>query len=105
MPHNPPKTIEIGGVTIAIRIVPDLDAWVEYHSDEREIVLASRTLDKLSTMRETIRHEMFHAALDLSGLSYVTAKFSEMEEGVTRCVDNIFHPAWEKVRKQIELEN
>jgi hypothetical protein len=99
MPTKYPKTVSIGGREIAIRIDPKLDSWGEYHADECEIVLASRTLSKASTLRETLRHEMLHAALDISGLSYL--KTFE-EEAIVRCIDGIFHPAWEKVRKQLQ---
>jgi hypothetical protein len=65
MPANPPTEITIGGRIISIRIDPRLEAWGEYHGDDAEIVLASRTLAKQSTLRETLRHEMLHAALDI----------------------------------------
>lgn len=98
MHATPPPVINIGGRTIAIRIDPKLESWGEYHADDDEIVLASRTLEKSSTLRQTLRHEMLHAALEISGLSYLE-KYEE--EAVVRCVDKIFHPAWEKVRKQL----
>ena len=98
MPATPPKEIQIGGRTITIRIDPKLEAWGEYHGDDAEIVLASRTLDKQSTLRETLRHEMLHAALDISGLSYLE-RFEE--EAVVRCVSNLFFDAWDVVRKQL----
>jgi hypothetical protein len=101
MPHQPPEKIRIGGITLAVRIEPTLESWGEYHADKREITLASRTLEKRSTLRETLRHEMMHAALDISGINYSTAKITDMEETLCRCIDNIFHPAWERVR--IEL--
>jgi hypothetical protein len=100
MPANPPTEINIGGRTIAIRIDPKLEAWGEYHGDDAEIVLAARTLAKQSSLRETLRHEMLHAALDISGLSYLE-RFEE--EAVVRCIENIFHPAWEKVRKSLTI--
>jgi hypothetical protein len=98
MKITPPAFISIGGRRIAIRIDPKLEAWGEYHADEREIVRASRTLEKQSTMRETLRHEILHASLDIAGLSYLT---TYQEEATVRCIDNIFHPAWDKVRKQL----
>lgn len=98
MPATPPTEIHIGGRIITVRIDPKLEAWGEYHADDGEIVLASRTLAKQSTLRETLRHEMLHAALDISGLSYLE-RFEE--EAVVRCIENIFHPAWDKVRKQL----
>jgi len=39
---------------------------------------------------------MLHAALDVSGLTYI--KTFE-EEAIVRCIDNIFHPAWDATRK------
>jgi len=98
MPHQPPEKIRIGGITLAIRVEPTLESWGEYHADKREILLATRTLDKRSTLRETLRHELMHAALDIAGLSYVK---NFEEEAIVRCIDNIFHPAWDRVRKQL----
>ena len=98
MPAKPPKQITIGGRVISIRVDPAMESWGEYHSDDREIVLATRTLAKASSLRETLRHEMLHAALDISGLSYIK---NFEEEALVRCVDTIFHPAWETVRKQL----
>lgn len=83
---------------ITVRVDPSLESWGEYRSDDREIVLASRTVFKKSSLRETLRHEMLHAALDIAGLSYL--KTFE-EEAIVRCVDTLFHPAWESVRKQL----
>jgi len=94
-----PISVEIGGVTIAIRI-EKLEAYGEYHGDEHEIVLSSRCLDKHSLMRETLRHEMLHAAFDICGISYLE-RFEE--ESVTRCIENVFFPAWEKVHHQITI--
>jgi hypothetical protein len=100
MTANPPTEINIGGKTIAIRIDPKLESWGEYRGDDAEIVLAAKTITKQSSLRETLRHEMLHAALDIAGLSYLE-RFEE--EAVVRCIDNIFHPAWEKVRKQLTI--
>ena len=93
-----PKSVSIGGRLIAIRVDPSLESWGEYHADDKEIVIASRTLAKASSLRETLRHEMLHAALDISGLSYLK---NFEEEALVRCIDSIFHPAWEAMRKQL----
>jgi hypothetical protein len=100
MPAKPPSQLEIGGRIIAIRIDPELEDWGQYRSDDREIVLSSRALEKQSTMRETLRHELLHAALDISGLSYLERY---EEESVVRCIENIFHPAWDKLRAAITI--
>jgi hypothetical protein len=98
MPANPPTEITIGGRIIAIRIDPKLEAWGEYHGDDAEIVLSSRTLAKQSTLRETLRHEMLHAALDICGLSHLERY---EEEAIVRCIENVFHPAWDNARKKL----
>jgi len=94
----PPTSVNIGGRTITIRIDSKLEAWGEYHSDDREIIIAARTLEKKSTLRETLRHEILHASLDIAGLSHLTVY---QEEAIVRCIDNIFYPAWDKARKQL----
>lgn len=70
----------------------------QYRSDDREIVLSGKTVSKASSLRETLRHEMLHAALDIAGISYM--KHYD-EETIVRCIDNIFHPAWDATRKQL----
>jgi len=100
MPNIIPSYVHIGGRIINVRIDPKLEAWGEYHGDDAEIVLASRTLDKQSTLRETLRHEMLHAALDICGLSYLERY---EEEAVVRCIENVFHPAWEKVHQELTI--
>jgi len=102
MKTDPPAVINIGGRVITVRIDPRLESWGEYHADEQEIVLASRTLEKQSTLRETLRHEILHASLDIAGLSHLTVY---QEEAIVRCIDNIFHPAWDKVRKQLSTSD
>jgi len=99
MTTKPPKQITIGGKVIAIRIDPEMEHWGEYRSDSAEIVLSSKTLLKASSLRETLRHEMLHAALDIAGLSYLK---QYDEEPIVRCIDSIFHPAWDKLRAQLQ---
>jgi hypothetical protein len=89
-----PKSLMLGGKRIKIRVVPELDSWGEYHHDLGVILLATRATTKLSVLRDTLRHEMMHAALDISGVG-----FAEQldEESVVRCFDEIFFPAYEKL--------
>ena len=96
MPAKIPKQVEIGGRVISVRVDPELEPWGEYRADDREIVLSAKTASKASTVRETLRHEMLHAAFDVSGISYLK---NYDEEVIVRCIDNIFHPAWEATRK------
>jgi len=94
----PPPHVTIGGIDIAIRVEPGLESWGEYHSDAREILIASRTLQKRQTLRETLRHEILHASLDICGLSHLQ---NYEEEAIVRCIENIFHPVWDEIREQI----
>ena len=98
MRTSPPTIVNIGGKIITIRIDPKLESWGEYRADDEEIVLASRTLERQSNLRETLRHEILHASLDIAGISHLTVY---QEEAIVRCIDNVFHPAWDKVRKQL----
>lgn len=93
-----PSSISVGGKRIRIRVIADLEAWGEYHHDKGEILIASRALAKRSTLRETLRHELMHAALSISGVA-----FSEgfQEEAVIRCFEDIFHPAWDRLHKKL----
>jgi len=98
MKSTPPSVVSIGGKPITIRVDSGLESWGEYRADDEEIVLAARTLERKSTLRETLRHEILHASLDIAGLSHLTVY---QEEAIVRCIDNIFHPAWDKVQKQL----
>ena len=73
---------------------PDLEEWGSYHHDLGEIWLATRALDKASTLRETLRHEIMHAALNISGVAFMEGF---QEEAVVRCFEDIFFPAWHKL--------
>lgn len=94
-----PKTVTIGGKKIAVKIDAAMESWGEYHSDKAEIRLAVRCLGNHAALRETLRHEMVHAALDIAGLTYLK---NFEEEAIVRCLDQIFHPAWDIVNKQLE---
>jgi hypothetical protein len=94
----PPKKVTIGGVSLRIVIVPNMVDWGQYHADDKQISISSRALSKHQLFRETLRHEMLHAALEIGGISYLK-KYSE--EPIVRCIDNIFYPAWDKIRDQL----
>lgn len=98
MQTNPPKSVVIGGKRIRIRVIPDMDNWGEYHHDKAEIHIAARALQKRSDFRATLRHEVMHAALAISGVSYCTGF---QEEAVVRCMEDIFFPAWLKIHAKL----
>lgn len=95
-----PLTVIVGGLPVKIVVDPSLEeSWGEYMGDEKVIRLSPHAVSKKQTCRETIRHELLHAAFDISGVAYLQ-KWEE--EAVVRCIDNIFHPAWDRIRKILE---
>jgi len=72
--------------------------WGHYVHDDGVIRLASRCLSKASTLRETLRRKMLHAALNISGLAFME-RFDE--EAIVRALD-LFFPAWDSMRKKLE---
>jgi hypothetical protein len=93
-----PSSVHIGGKRVRIVITKNLEAYGEYHHDKAEIRLSSRVLAKASDLRETLRHEMMHAAMSISGIAFME-KFEE--ESVVRCFEEIFFPCWSKVSEQL----
>lgn len=88
-----PGFISIGGLDfrIILREMPDCG---QMHFDKREIWI-SATLSNQDAM-ETLRHEMLHAALYISGHTFAE-KFEE--EPIVRALENIFFPAWQKLNQ------
>jgi hypothetical protein len=92
-----PQSVSIGGRTIGI-VVEEMESWGEYRSDDKQIAISHKaTLSELDLI-ETLRHEMVHAALDIGGISHIK---NYEEEAIVRCLDTIFHGAWEQVRKSL----
>lgn len=96
--RNFPKSVTIGGIKLAVRVDPEIPDWGQYISDSREILISVRACAKASTLRETLRHEMMHAALDIGGVSFMERY---TEECVVRALDHLFWPAWDKLSKTI----
>jgi hypothetical protein len=92
-----PQSVSIGGKTIGI-VVEEMESWGEYRSDDRQIALSHKATVSESDLIETLRHEMVHAALDIGGISHLK---NYEEESIVRCLDTIFHPAWETVRQSL----
>ena len=93
---NIPKSITMAGIRVRIKFrdLGDDDCYGIY-SHRRKLITIDKTL-KGKELLETIRHEMIHAALGISGLAFCEAY---EEEAIVRCMDEIFFPAWERVLK------
>ena len=94
----PPRSVPLGGQRIRIRVNPDLESWGEYFHDKSELHLAPMALDTLKNMRETLRHELMHAALRIGGVAYSD---SFQEEAVVRCMETLFFPCWDKLSPKL----
>jgi hypothetical protein len=51
------------------------------------------------TLRETMRHEVLHASLSMSGVAFAE-KFDE--ESLVRAMENIFFPCWERLEPKLK---
>ena len=96
-----PRSVTIAGVSVKI-IREDLrdednlpKGYFGYYSHERRVIAIDKSLSP-SVARDTIRHEMVHAALSYSGL---TSLEHFEEEAIVRCMDEIFFPAWDRFLK------
>jgi len=94
---NIPKSITMAGIRVRIKFrdLGDDDCYGIY-SHRRKLITIDKTL-KGKELLETIRHEMIHAALGISGLAFCEAY---EEEAIVRCMDEIFFPAWERFLKR-----
>ena len=96
---NIPRYVTIGGIRFRIVIAAiESGDYGRMLFDERKIILNTTCLVKASLVRETLRHEVLHAALHISGVS-----FSERydEENVVRAIEHIFFLAWEKIHAKL----
>jgi hypothetical protein len=95
-----PRSVSIGGIrfTIKLKKLSD-DEFGRVIFDTREIQVNKNLKDEPLAIYETIRHEMIHAALDVSGLGFAR-RFDE--EAVVRAIETIFFPAWERIQPKIQ---
>ena len=89
-----PKSIRIGGKQVKINIVEDLEEYGNFTEDTLTIQLKKADAE---TMRVTLRHELMHAALSISGIAYIDRL---PEEAIVRCFDNLFFPAYDSLTKR-----
>jgi len=92
MKRKLPSSIMIGGIRFAI-VCQKIDEgdYGRMIFDERRIVINTTCLAKASLLRETLRHEILHAALHVSGVSFLE-RYDE--EALVRAMENIFFTSW-----------
>jgi hypothetical protein len=87
----PVKRVSVGGKNIRIEYDPELKSdYAHYHHDDGLICMGVLVTNE-QEFYDTLRHELFHAGLGISGLSFLLT--DELDEAIARCVENIFLPA------------
>jgi Zn-dependent peptidase ImmA (M78 family) len=89
-----PRNVTIGGIKFKVVIAAlDDGDFGRMCFDERKIVISDECAD-FKTQLETLRHEMLHAALHVSGVSF-SQRYDE--ENIVRAIEHLFFPAFHKV--------
>jgi hypothetical protein len=86
-----PKSIRMAGHVIEVVIDDSIAEFGNYDPDFMRITIRPGPID---VMKCTLRHEMVHAALSLSGISYIERL---PEEAIVRAMDSIFWPSYESL--------
>ena len=90
---NLPKSIRVAGIPIKI-IREDLsdDECFGYYSPDKKAIFIDKSLSR-KRVHDTVRHELMECALCLGGIAWCEGMETE---GVVRCMEEIFFPAWER---------
>lgn len=99
MNPKPPRSVTVGGQRIRIQVHKDLEDWGDYDHDKKIIRISGKACSDVKHMLSTLRHEMVHVALRVSGVAF-SDNFEE--EAVVRCMDDVFFPAWDRLVKRLE---
>ena len=95
-----PRNIGIGGRKIRV-CYAELAHFGEFDYDEGVIRIANAIKNNPKEVYETFRHELVEAALLLGGVGWQEIYD---QEPVVRALDNIFWPAWEKIRPKLDAQ-
>jgi hypothetical protein len=93
-PMTLPKQIKIAGQNVKIRVGKLENAYGQYEHDSKTIWI-SDLIKNDKVKKETLRHEMMEASLLLSGVGWMQ---NYDQESVVRCMEEIFFPAWDKLK-------
>jgi hypothetical protein len=84
-----PKSIRMAGHSIEIVVDDSIADFGNYDPDALRITIRPGPPEM---MRCTLRHEMLHAALSLSGIAYIEKL---PEEAIVRAMDTLFWPSYD----------
>jgi hypothetical protein len=98
-----PRSIVIGGTKFKI-LYKKIENFGELHFDERQIFLRKDL--KAEELFDTLMHEVVHATLSLSGLTYILDD-EKQEEATVRIIEHFLFPVFKKeynfYQKSIDL--
>ena len=89
------RRVLIGGWCVVVEYDPDLEEYGKWFMEKRLVRVGPLAE---TCFAETLRHELRHATLDISGLSW--AEHHE-NESLVRAFDHILDPAWESIQHLI----
>ena len=92
-----PTLIEVGGINFKI-IYKELEDFGQMDFDKKTIYIRKGMSSEDNF--DTLMHEVLHAALSVSGISYVIDE-DKLEEGIIRCVDHLLFPIYKKEIKKL----
>ena len=85
--------LQVGGQKVELRIVEGMQELGTYDHDSKIICINESLRDDDKEFFSTVRHELMHASLAISGVSFGMSE--QVEEQVVRCFDGVFFPAYE----------
>ena len=99
---TPPKSVVICGERIPVKPLKhdQSENYGLYTEEPREIHICPSSIKKgKEHAQSTVKHEMVHAWLDLTGLKHSLCRGDpHLEEGLVRSIEQMLLPALEKLR-------
>lgn len=89
----------VGGKRVRITVAELDDCYGRCSFDGTEIQLSPDVALDRKMARETLRHELLHSAMKISGVSFCE-RFEE--EALVRCIENIYFPTWDKLEPALQ---
>ena len=91
------KSVNVAGKKLRVKTAIGTDLGTYSHDDA---TIHLHPEQSASSARETLRHEMVHATIAISGVGYALP--NGVEEALVRALDSIFFPAWEAVETKLK---
>ena len=103
LPLKLPRSIEVAGCRVQIR-VSELDETYGQYSHDSRLIQIDRThlAEDPDGALLTLRHELMEAALLLTGVGFME-RYDQ--EPVVRAMEQAFFPAWEKLCRKLDPRN